>query len=314
MEDLIKKLKELKDSLEKGMNNVGLGGLGSVKSGVVLPTISKLPKPGNNSLAGKVKIPNTTPTTKKNPIKSAEQTQNKDIKDLKMKEAQAQLVMKPMVKQEQLSIEKNGQWKLEDMDKSEVPPTHEGTFHGQVHERITERGERTVKFPKQKPDGSVEYGAKKIPNKVKVVHTWDHDKKQWNHKETTNLVNSHVDHGHSGAKSPMDIAREKANKQSEPKTESKVKTIRRKLEDIKKAIEDIEKSGYKGYTAEDNIRRKASNIGDTDIQSMPRIKQYGGSGVNAAAKEAAKMKAKSKKNPVKTYSPEEIKALNEKQS
>lgn len=100
MEDLIKKLKELKELLEKGMNNVGLGGPGSIKAGLVLPTLSKLPKAGNNSVAGKVKIPNTTPTSKKSPVKSAEQTQNKDIKDLKMKEAQAQLKIKPMEKEE----------------------------------------------------------------------------------------------------------------------------------------------------------------------------------------------------------------------
>src|SRR5690606_2560563 len=141
-----------------------------------------------------------------------------------------------------------------------------------------------------KPDGSTEYGVRKIPNKVRVGHSWDHDKKQWSPKETTSLVNSHADHGHAGAQSPLDIPPDKANKPAEPKVESKVKTIRRKLGEIKKALEEeMDKSGYKGYTPEDNARRKASNIGDTDIKSMPRIKQYGGSGPDAAAKEAAEM-------------------------
>lgn len=187
MEELEKKLRELKELLEKGMNNVGLGGAGSVKAGLVLPSLSKLPKSGNNSLAGKVKIPNATPATKKSPVKSAEQTQNKDIKDLKMKEAQAALAAKPMVKEE-LSFAKNGQWSLD-------------------------------------------------------------------------------------------------------------------------------KSGYIGYTPEDNARRKANNTAETSgIKAMNSVKQYGGSGPDAAAREAAQMKAKSKKNPVKVYTPEEIKALNEKKS
>jgi hypothetical protein len=100
MEELKKKLQKLKELLEKGMQNAGIGGTGAVKTGMVLPSISKLPKPGHSSVAGKVKIPNVTPATKKNPIKSAEQTHNKDIKDVKMKEAHAQLKIKPMEKDE----------------------------------------------------------------------------------------------------------------------------------------------------------------------------------------------------------------------
>ena len=183
MEELEKKLRELKDLLEKGMNNVGLGGAGSVKAGLVLPSLSKLPKGGNNSLAGQVKIPNATPATKKSPVKSAEQTQNKDIKDLKMKEAQAQLAVKPMTK-------------AGDLDWSE-----------------------------------------------------------------------------------------------------------------------LDKSGYKGYTDADNVKRKLNNTGETSgIHTMNSVKAYGGSGPNAAGREAAEMKAKSKMNPVKVFTPEEIAALNEKKS
>lgn len=187
MEELEKKLLELKDLLEKGMNNSGLGGSGSVKAGLVLPSISKLPKPGNSSLAGQVKIPNLPSSSKKNPVKSAEQTQNKDIKDLKMKEAQAQLVSKPMMKEE-LSFSENGQWSLD-------------------------------------------------------------------------------------------------------------------------------KSGYKGYTPEDNARRKANNTGETTgIHSMDSIKRYGGSGPSAAEREAREMRAKSKKNPVKVFTPEEIAEMNKDES
>ena len=94
MEELEKKLKAIKELL-KGMNNAGLGGTGSVKSGAVLPSLPKTPKVGgNNSLAGKVKIPGMAAPSKVNPVKSAEQTHNKDIKDIRMKEAQAQLSMK----------------------------------------------------------------------------------------------------------------------------------------------------------------------------------------------------------------------------
>lgn len=59
-------------------------------------------------------------------------------------------------------------------------------------------------------------------------------------------------------------------------------------------------SSYIGYTDSDNAKRKSNNLGEeTNISAMPRIKEYGGSGVNAAAREAKAMKAKSKKNPVK---------------
>lgn len=171
-EDLLNKLKELK----KGMDNSGLGGLGSVKSGMVKPSLPKPTKPGNNSATPSV---NVAQPSKKNPIKIAEQTHNKDIKDIKMKEAQAQMKAPEMIK-----FEKNGQW-------------------------------------------------------------------------------------------------------------------------------SIEKSGYKGYTEADNVKRKLNNVGETTgIHTMNSIKQYGGSGVDAAYKEAKDMRRKSKKNPVKIFTPEEIAAYN----
>lgn len=236
MEELEKKLLQLKELLEKGMQNSGIGGTGAVKAGMVLPTLSKLPKAGNASTAGQVKIPGQTAATKKSPVKSAEQTQNKDIKDLKMKEAHAQLAIKPMQKEEGKDlyhIHQNG------MKITSAPMTLQDihTKHGGV----------------QKLENS---GFRVVPHKPEQITI-------------------------------------KKNGQWE--------------------LEDMDKSGYKGYTPEDNARRKANNTGETTgIHTMDSIKQYGGSGPSAAAKEAAEMKAKSKKNPVKVYTPEEIKALNEK--
>ena len=43
---------------------------------------------------------------------------------------------------------------------------------------------------------------------------------------------------------------------------------------------------------------------------MDSVKAYGGSGPSAAEREAKEMKAKSKKNPVKVFSPEEIAEMN----
>lgn len=109
MDELSKKLTKLKEALEKAMKQGGLGGAGSVKAGAVLPSINKLPKPGNNSNASKMGMPGIGQPSKKNPLKSAEQTQNKDIKDLKMKEAQAALKVKAP---EMIKFEKNGQWSM----------------------------------------------------------------------------------------------------------------------------------------------------------------------------------------------------------
>jgi hypothetical protein len=98
------------EKLEKTMRNGGLGGAGSVRSsGAVLPTRVKLPKPGNNSNASKIKIPSVAQPSKKNSIKSAQQIHNKDIKDIKMKEAQQEL-------NEVVKTLPNGQWELTKAD------------------------------------------------------------------------------------------------------------------------------------------------------------------------------------------------------
>lgn len=176
MESLSDKLLKLKETLNKTMDNSGIGGHGSVKGGASLPSRPTIKRPGDTNSKGKAGI---APKSKKNPVKQAQQVHNNDIKDIKMKEAQSALKPKEVLK-----YEDNGQW-------------------------------------------------------------------------------------------------------------------------------SIEKSNYPGYTPEDNARRKANNLPEgTQIKTMDRIKQYGGSGPNAADKEAKEMRRKSKKNPVKEYSKEEIDAIN----
>lgn len=95
------------NNLKKGMTNSGLGGAGSVKAGAVLPNKIAAPKSSNNSAASKIKMPNVAPQSKKDPMRSIAQTQNKDIKDLKMKEAHAHFG------NQMIKFDTNGQWDLE---------------------------------------------------------------------------------------------------------------------------------------------------------------------------------------------------------
>lgn len=250
-DSLVKKLILLKEALEKTMNNSGLGGPGSVKAGAVLPNKTfKVNKPGHNSMASKVKIPSVAPESKKDPIKSIQQVQNKDIKDLKMKEAQAKFG-------EVIKALPNGQWALDkgrcwegyeptpgkkpyekdsckpkslsktEDDTKEAKPAFDGSYHGQEHERMTERGHKVVRFPASLPDGSTEMRGRKVPLKVKIKHRWDDHKKEWTHigNEVMN-PGKDVD---SGAKTMDDIARERMEASNKPAAESKPKTIVRKL-------------------------------------------------------------------------------------
>lgn len=123
MDSLEDKLLKLKEVLEKGMKNGGIGGPGAVKLGAMLPSVKDVTsagKPaGNNSATPSIGIKQPK---KKNAKKQAEQTQNKDIKDIKMKEAQDALKNSEVVK-----FEKNGQWSLTKMKDREtaVPGTSE---------------------------------------------------------------------------------------------------------------------------------------------------------------------------------------------
>ena len=76
----------------------------------------------------------------------------------------------------------------------------------------------------------------------------------------------------------------------------------------------LEKSGYKGYNAVDNIRRKENNlVGESSpIQSMQNVKRYSKQGVNSLDTNVKKLKQKSRKQPVKTFSSEEIKEVESK--
>lgn len=248
--------------LAKSMSNSGLGGLGSVKAGAVLPNKTlKIKKPGHNSIASKVKIPSVAPQSNKDPAKSIQQIQNKDIKDLKMKEAHARFgeVMKALPNG-QWVLEKKRCWKgyeptpgkkpyeegsckpkslskSEDEEHKEAKPAFDGSYHGQVHERMTERGHKVVRFPAKLPDGSTEMRGRKIPLKVKVKHTWDDHKKQWVHSgnEVMN-PGSKVDsdaparsYPPQNAKTMEDVAKEKMEAFNKPTTESKPKTVVRKL-------------------------------------------------------------------------------------
>lgn len=277
MDKLQDKLLKLKETLEKGMKNGGIGGQGSVKAGAVLPSISKPKAPGStNSSTPSV---GQAPTSKKNPVKQAEQIQNKDIKDRKLQEAQSAL-KGPQLSKEDLEVapddsnnrqtyleifkaDQNGQWSIEKAYKDRETAVPGVSEMGIEARRGTGRSALETGYGRVHND----------PNK---------------HKETA-----------------REIARENIKE---------TKSIKPKLPDAKKS-DEIEKSGYKGYTPEDNARRKKNNLSEgTGIKSMDRIKRYGGSGPNSAAKEAARMKAASKKNPVKTYSKEEIDAINRERS
>lgn len=113
------KFKESLEELTKGMKNGGIGGQGAVSSGAILPNIIK-PKTSNNSLASKVKITGVKPVALKNPVKQAEQTQNKDIKDIKMREAQSALKVQPITKSEVIKFDNNNQWSLDKQEVNEV--------------------------------------------------------------------------------------------------------------------------------------------------------------------------------------------------
>jgi hypothetical protein len=157
---LKKSLQEMEFALSKGMNNSGLGGVGSVKDGAVLPNTSILPKKGNNSLSSKIKMPSVAPASKKNPIKSIEQIQNKDMKDTKMKEAKSNMpdIVKTLP---------NGQWTLE---KSSYPGVYDDNDNARRKSKNTpdESPIGTMKRVKKWPSaGRLDREVKEIKQKNK---------------------------------------------------------------------------------------------------------------------------------------------------
>lgn len=275
-----KSLREKLEDLKKGMRNAGLGGAGSVKAGAVLPSINnKLSKPGHNSLATSVGIPNVAPKSKKNPLKSAEQTQNKDIKDLKMKEAQAALKTKAP---QMVKFEKNGQWSLQkDYASKELSD----------REQKVKNLQRQVDAGTYKPDSSKIAEAMIKPKKVVKFEK----NGQWSMVKMETPSNMSYD---DAPDSVIDGAT--INQVEERGSDVNIANVHR-------PGSDVEKSGYKGYNEADNARRKAKNLTtETGLKSMPRVKQYGNSASVQASREAAKMKAKSKKNPVKIMTGDQI--------
>lgn len=257
MDKLQDKLLKLKETLEKGMKNGGIGGPGSVKAGAALPSIPQ-PKASGSTNSSTPSV-GQAPQSKKNPIKQAQQVQNPDVKDRKMQEAQSAMNVSKQDYLEIFKADNNGQWSIEKAYK-----------------------DRETAVP-----GVSEMG-------IEARRGTGKDWRETGYMRSTD-AKTHKENA-------RDIARQNLKE---------TKSVKPKLPDAKKSDCEVEKSGYKGYTPEDNARRKANNLSEgTGIKSMDRIKQYGGSGPNAAAKEAAKMKAKSKKNPVKTYSKEEIDAIN----
>ena len=128
---------QIKD-LSKGMKNSGIGGKGAVKLGAVKPSIKavSLKQPGStNSSTPSI---GKAPASKKDSMLAAQQIQNKDIKDIKMKEAQAHMV----------KFEKNGQWSMQKADDVSVKHTgsdknnhnfdvhHNGKKIGQLHSMV----------------------------------------------------------------------------------------------------------------------------------------------------------------------------------
>jgi hypothetical protein len=77
----------------------------------------------------------------------------------------------------------------------------------------------------------------------------------------------------------------------------------------------MKKSNYDGYTEADNIKRKKNNIetGDTGkIKVLPRTKKYSKTGADKLSRDVKDLKRKSKKSPVKIFTPEEIAEINNK--
>jgi len=261
--------KESKGELNKGMKNGGIGGPGSVKLGAIKPSIKavSLTKPGStNSSTPSI---GQAPASKKDPMLAAQQTQNKDIKDIKMKEAQQHLV----------KIESNGQWSMEKVAEGKAQKEAKGL---QVSADAIGKDSYYTEKEKRKADLSA-YDAQGKANaeRQKAERTQTQANKKIKDRKDVNA---------------------KILKPSKNLADSVSR-----LKDKFNQIQSMKKSGYKGYTDTDNIKRKANNTGETTgIHTMDSIKEWGGSGVNAASKEAKEMKRRSKKNPVKTFTPAEI--------
>ena len=316
MDKLEENLLKIKDLLEKAMNNSGIGGTGAIKGGAVLPSISKLPKPGNASTAGKVKIPGVANPGKKNPINVAEQTHNKDIKDIRMKEAHATVVMQ---KSDEVSFADNGQWSLnkgarnlEYTKTMEYKLEHEDDGGASKERMTTEEEKKQIEHAERNKDTKkMTTEAKKKPLKIESAEdAYQRGAKASGQPHRPEVTNEQMmdQHAERNKALPAFVANEEKKIKARKALNLK-KSLKERLND---AIEELDKSNHPGvYDEADNAKRKAKNTGETTgIHTMDSIKAYGGSGPNAAAREAKVMRAKSKKMPVKVFSPEEIAEIN----
>ena len=180
MDNLIKKiniLEELLKGLQTNLNNSS-----------VLPSI-KQPSSKTNIASGP-KIPSVAPSNKKNPIKQAEQIKNKDFKDIKMREAREALNINKSTGQWSLGKDCSADSDIEKEEKKWPKPNRPGTFPNESHVLDTVDGHRTVRYPKSSSNGKDAYGHRKVPNKVKVTHIWDHDNKEWKYSKHSSIRDS----------------------------------------------------------------------------------------------------------------------------
>ena len=258
----LKDIEIIIEKLEKTMKNGGLGGAGSVKmDGAVMPTRNTLSQLGHNSAASKIKIPSVAQSSKKNPIKSAQQIHNKDIKDIKMKEAQRELA-------EVVKTLPNGQWKLVKTDNGAKENVE--IFSKSIEE--------------SKPKTVVRKLKKSLEERLEIL-----EKRCWKGYEPT------------PGKKAYD--------------EGSCRPIKKKeceCDDCE--CDSVEKSKYPGvYDINDNARRKANNVDaeESPIQSMKRVKKYGAGGPSKLDDTVKELRSKSKKQPVKVYTKEELDEIND---
>lgn len=290
-----KSLREKLEDLKKGMRNAGLGGAGSVKAGAVLPSINnKLSKPGHNSLATSIGIPNVAPQSKKNPLKSAEQTQNKDIKDLKMKEAQAALKAKAP---QMIKFEKNGQWSLQkDYASKELSD----------REQKVKNLQRQVDAGTYKPDSSKIAEAMIQPKKVVKFEK----NGQWKMvKMETPSTMSYDD----APDSVIDGAT--INQVEERGSDVNVANVNRPGAEVHKS--NYGPKDMKLYNPTDNIKRKKTRTSEVveNVGQNKGVRQYTTSGSSTdkarSSAELKRQKAANKKAPVKTLKDMDPKVVQE---
>jgi hypothetical protein len=137
-----KQIEELEELL-KGMKSL---------QAPVLPSISSVSNKPLKPLKNAVKMPQAAPKSNKNPVKQAEQVQNKDIKDMSMREAR-----------EKLKVNKaTGQWEIEEGEPFGKP------FKSEAQRRWMYAAATRGEVPKSMPKEWEEHTSDKdLPEKVK---------------------------------------------------------------------------------------------------------------------------------------------------